>query len=178
GFYAKWLPRLAVGKGLVPTSYSEFGDLATHLRYVDRSARKLARSTFYGMSRWQAKLEYEQAFLGRIVDIGAELFAMSAAIVKAEQIRMQKEGTRGCEAHELADYFCRQARVRVDALFHALWDNTDAADRKLSAALVDGKYAWLHDGIIDLTEGTGPWTADESLRPSDVETVRRRVLEG
>ncbi len=33
-------------------------------------------------------------------------------------------------------------------------------------------------GIIDLTEGTGPWTADESLRPSDVETVRRRVLEG
>ncbi|HUH72521.1 MAG TPA: hypothetical protein VLZ05_28990, partial [Mycobacterium sp.] len=63
-------------------------------------------------------------------------------------------------------------------LFHALWDNTDAADRKLSAALVDGKYAWLDDGIIDLTEGTGPWTADESVRPSDVETVHRRVLEG
>lgn len=177
GFYARWLPQLAVGKGVVPTSYSEFGDLATHLRYVERSARKLARSTFYGMSRWQAKLEYEQAFLGRIVDIGAELFAMSVAIVKAEQIRVQRGGTRGAEACELADYFCQQARVRIDALFHALWDNTDAADKKLSAALVDGKYAWLDDGIIDLTEGTGPWTADESFRPSDVETVRRRVLE-
>jgi alkylation response protein AidB-like acyl-CoA dehydrogenase len=177
GFYAKWLPQLAVGKGQVPTSYSEFGDLATHLRYVDRSARKLARSTFYGMSRWQAKLEYEQAFLARIVDIGAELFAMSAAIVKAEQIRVQREGSRGREAHELADYFCQQARVRVDALFHALWDNTDAADRKLATALVDGRYTWLDEGIIDLTEGTGPWTAEETFRPSTVQTMHRRALQ-
>ena len=70
----------------------------------------------------------------------------------------------------LADYFCQQARVRVDALFHALWDNTDAADKTLSAALFDGKYAWLNDGIIDPTEGTGPWIADESVRfgPRDV----------
>jgi alkylation response protein AidB-like acyl-CoA dehydrogenase len=175
-FYAKWLPQLAVGKGTVPTSYSEFGDLATHLRFVDRSARKLARSTFYGMSRWQAKLEYEQAFLGRIVDIGAELFAMSAAVVKAEQIRALRGGTQGKEAHELADYFCQQARVRVDALFRALWDNTDAADRKLSGALVDGKYSWLDEGVIDVSEGTGPWTSDESFRPSEAENVHRRVL--
>lgn len=177
GFYAKWLPQIAVGKGTVPLTYGEFGDLATHLRYVDRSARKLARSTFYGMSRWQAKLEYEQVFLARIVDIGAELFAMSAAIVKAEQIRVQHGGERGAEAIELADYFCQQARVRVDALFHALWDNTDAADRKLSAALVGGKYTWLDEGIFDPSEGTGPWTADESFHDSDMETVHRRVLD-
>ena len=29
GFYAKWLPQLVVGKGAVPTSYAEFGPLAT-----------------------------------------------------------------------------------------------------------------------------------------------------
>ena len=87
GFYAKWLPQLVVGKGVVPTSYDEFGQLAKHLRYVERSSRKLARQTFYGMSRWQAKLEYRQAFLGRIVDIGAELFAMAAACSRAEMLR-------------------------------------------------------------------------------------------
>src|SRR2546423_1752204 len=72
-FYGKWLPKLAVGQGTTPTSYSEFGDLAEHLRFAERSARKLARSTFYAMSRWQAKLEKKQAGVGRGVGIGAEL---------------------------------------------------------------------------------------------------------
>ncbi|MDQ3104335.1 MAG: acyl-CoA dehydrogenase family protein, partial [Actinomycetota bacterium] len=60
GSYARWLPKLVVGEGAVPTSYAEFGRLARHLRYVERSSRKLARQTFYGMSRWQAGLEHRQ----------------------------------------------------------------------------------------------------------------------
>ena len=62
-----------------PRSYSDFGRLAKQLRFIERTSRRLARQTFYGMGRWQAKLEHKQAFLGRIVDIGAELFAMAAA---------------------------------------------------------------------------------------------------
>ena len=75
-FYGKWLPQLAVGEGRKPGAYSEFGPLAGHARYAERGSRKLARSTFYAMTRWQAKLENKQAVLGRIVDIGAELFAI------------------------------------------------------------------------------------------------------
>src|SRR5918994_1535291 len=89
-FYAKWLPRLAVGEGLRPRAYDRFGDLAEHLRFVERSSRKLARSTFYAMGRWQAKLEKRQAVLGRIVDIGAVLFAMAAAVVYATTIRSER----------------------------------------------------------------------------------------
>ena len=83
-----------------PTSYDEFGALAKHLRFVERSSRKLARQTFYGMGRWQAKLEYRQAFLGRIVDIGAELFAMAAACSRAEMLarRRPRAGRRGVRA--------------------------------------------------------------------------------
>ena len=51
GFYAKWLPSLVAGKGNEPGAYGEFGPLAAHLRYIERSSRKLARSTFYGMGR-------------------------------------------------------------------------------------------------------------------------------
>ncbi|HET9381416.1 MAG TPA: acyl-CoA dehydrogenase family protein, partial [Streptomyces sp.] len=83
-FYARWLPKLIAGPGQLPGSYAEFRhdvDLSAHLRYVERTARKLARSTFYAMSRWQGRMETKQGFLGRIVDIGAELFAMSAACV-------------------------------------------------------------------------------------------------
>ena len=68
GFYAKWLPTLVTGKGQQPRAYAEFGPLAGHLRYVERTSRKLARATFYGMARWQGKLERKQSFLGRIVD--------------------------------------------------------------------------------------------------------------
>ena len=85
--------------------YDEFGELAAHLRYAERSSRKLARSTFYAMGRWQAKLEQRQSFLGRIVDIGAELFAISAAVVYAETIA-QETPERADSARELADLFC------------------------------------------------------------------------
>ena len=87
GFYARWLPTLAVGRGQAPGGYAAFGPLARHLRFVERASRKLARSTFYGMARWQGRLERKQGFLARIVDIGAELFAMSASCVRARAER-------------------------------------------------------------------------------------------
>src|SRR5437867_234879 len=80
-FYAKWFPALAVGEGQKPGSFAQFGELAGHLRYAERASRRLARSTFYAMGRWQARLERKQSVLGRIVDVGAELFAISAAVV-------------------------------------------------------------------------------------------------
>jgi hypothetical protein len=135
GFYARWLPTLTVGGGQVPGGYGSFGPLAKHVRYVERAARKLARSTFYGMSRWQGKLEYKQGFLARIVDIGAELFAMSASCVRA-----RAERATSPEGVELADLFCAQARVRVEELFDGLWRNTDALDVKLAKKVLDGGY--------------------------------------
>jgi len=158
GFYAAWLPKLIAGKGLVPGSYDEFGALAKHLRYVERHSRKLARQTFYAMGRWQAKMEYKQAFLGRIVDIGAELFAMAASCTRAEMIR-HEDGPRGEAAYEMAAAFCEQSRLRVEELFDQLWTNTDDADRALTKRVLDGDYTWLEAGVIDASEGTGPWIA-------------------
>ena len=172
GFYAKWLPQLAVGKGTVPGAYREFGPLARHLRYVERSSRKLARQTFYGMSRWQAKLEYKQGFLGRIVDIGAELFAMTAACSRAAMIRTD-DPSQGDAAFALADAFCEQARLRADHLFERLWANTDDTDRRIAGQVLDGDFAWLEDGVLDQSEGTGPWIAAWATGPSEHETVQR-----
>ncbi|MGC4862915.1 acyl-CoA dehydrogenase family protein [Micromonospora sp. DT41] len=168
-FYAKWLPTLAVGRGQSPSAYAEFGPLAAHLRQVERSSRKLARSTFYAMSRWQGKMERKQAFLGRIVDIGAELFAMSAVCVRATAER----GSRP-ENVELADLFCRQARVRVDALFAALWDNTDAVDTTAAKRILAGRYAGLEEGVITPSDEL-PWVARWTPGPSTSEDVRRRI---
>ena len=147
-FYARWFPSLTTGPGQRPGSFSEFGELATHLRYVERHSRKLARSIFYAMGRWQAGLEKRQAVLGRVVDIGAELFAMSAAVVYATTIREERPELAD-EAAELADLFCKQAGRRVGDLFGALWSNDDADNRALAARVLEGRYAFLEEGIID-----------------------------
>ncbi|GAA2923166.1 acyl-CoA dehydrogenase family protein [Streptomyces mexicanus] len=176
-FYAKWLPKLVAGPGQLPRSYAEFHpaghvDLSGHLRYVERHARKLARSTFYAMSRWQGKMETKQGFLGRVVDIGAELFAMSAACVRAELLRTR--GEHGREAYQLADAFCRQARIRVAELFDRLWTNTDDLDRKVVKGVLGGAYAWLEQGVIDPSDD-GPWIADAHPGPSERENVHRPI---
>jgi alkylation response protein AidB-like acyl-CoA dehydrogenase len=153
-FYARWLPQLAVGEGQKPGAYEQFGELADHLRFVERSSRKLARSTFYAMGRWQAKLEKRQALLGRIVDIGAELFAMSAAVVYATTIR-EEQPQRAAEAAELADLFCKQARRRIGALFHALWNNEDVDNYTLAQGVLEGRYAFLEEGFADPADVAG-----------------------
>jgi alkylation response protein AidB-like acyl-CoA dehydrogenase len=172
-FYAKWLPTLVAGQGSVPTAYAEFGTLAPHLRFVERTSRKLARETFYGMARWQGKLERKQGFLGRIVDIGSELFAMSTVCVRA-QADAAAGGPRGDSATELADVFCRQARVRIEELLRGLWHNTDALDVKVSRQVLDDRYTWLEEGIIDAST-PGPWIAEAELGPSKQENVHRIV---
>ncbi|ARQ68205.1 acyl-CoA dehydrogenase family protein [Streptomyces marincola] len=176
-FYARWLPTLATGRGHLPLAYGDFHvsrhpNLAAHLRFAERASRRLARATFMGMSRWHGRLERKQIFLGRVVDIGAELFAMSAACVHAERLRSHED--HGKEAYHLADTFCRQARLRVDDLFHNLWHNTDAADAALAGGVLAGDYAWLEEGIHDPST-PGPWIAPPVEGPSAHPDLRRSI---
>ncbi|MFB4312133.1 acyl-CoA dehydrogenase family protein [Actinomadura sp. GTD37] len=178
GFYARWLPTLVTGPGHRPNSYAEFGTLARHLRYVERASRKLARSIFYAAGRWQGGLERRQGFLGRMVDIGAELYAMSAVCVRAHADASADGGLGGAapgkSALLLADAFCGQARVRVEELFDGLWRNTDAVDVKLARAVLAGDFAWVEEGVLDPSI-PGPWIAPAEPGPSERESVHRTI---
>src|SRR3954471_5189428 len=153
-FYAKWFPTLTTGDGQKPGSYAEFGPLAKHLRYVERHSRKLARSTFYAMGRYQARLEQKGALLGRIVDIGAELYAIACACVYADTIAREQPARRD-EAFELADLFASQARRRADARFTELWANDDDAQYKTAQQVLSGRYKWFEHDVLD-PAGDGP----------------------
>jgi alkylation response protein AidB-like acyl-CoA dehydrogenase len=160
-FYGSWYPTRWLGWGQWPR-YSEFGDMAGHLRFVERNTRRLSRQIFHGMVVHQAKLQNKQAFLFRLVDVANELFAMAASIARLDAMRQaglpEAEG-----AAELVDLFCRNARRKVAALFRALWSNDDVFKYKVALKTLDGRYKWLERGIVGLQVRSG------ALKPKPLE---------
>src|SRR5438309_2991380 len=147
-FYSWWYPSRWLGWGFWP-KHAEFGPLAKHLRYVDRTARRLARSVFHAMVRFGPKLEYRQAVLFRLVDVGAELFAIAATCARAQWL-LRRDGATGQRAVALADLFCSEARGRVDAKFKQLWRNADVAAYRVAQDVLQGEHRWLEQGMVEL----------------------------
>jgi alkylation response protein AidB-like acyl-CoA dehydrogenase len=144
-FYARWYPRLWLGlRGRL--GCGEFGALATHVRFVDRSSRRLARTLFHCMLRFGPKLEKRQAVLGRLVEIGAELLAITAACSRAQAMVRQDPANRG--PIELADLFGRQARRRVEERFASVFDNDDVATYEVAQQVLREEHAWLEQGMV------------------------------
>src|SRR5437667_86400 len=149
-FYVWWYPSRWLGWGFWP-KYTGFGPLAKHLRYVERAARRLARGVFHAMMRFGPKLEYRQAVLFRLVDVGAELFAMAATCARAEWLR-KSDPAAGRRAVDLADLFCRQARGRVDAKFRELSRNADTRAYRLAQQVLQHEHRWLERGMVELSD--------------------------
>ncbi|HSG47186.1 MAG TPA: acyl-CoA dehydrogenase family protein, partial [Longimicrobiales bacterium] len=148
-FYAWWFPTRWLGWSL-PPKHAGFGPLAKHMRFVDRTSRRLARNTFYAMMRFGPGLEKRQAVLGRLVDAGAELFVMAVTCVRAQELVRETPGDR--TPVELADVFCRQSRRRVRESFRNLFRNDDVATYEAAQRLLEGKYAWLEAGVVSQAE--------------------------
>ena len=146
-FYATWYPA-RWSPARQATRYSEFGTLARHVRYIERTTRRLGRALFHAMVRFGPKLEKRQMVLFRAVDIGAELYAMSAACVRAVMLR--DEGNK--RGVELADVFCREARARIEARFDDLHGRNDGAMYRLATQVLKGEHAWLEKGIVSATQ--------------------------
>ncbi len=147
-FYAWWYPSRWLGWGFWP-KYAAFGPLGGQLRYVERGARRLARGVFHAMVRFGPKLEYRQAVLFRLVDVGAELFAMAAVCARAQWLS-RHDPAAGRRAVELAELFCRQARGRVEAKFRELRRNADTRAYRVAQEALAGEHRWLERGMVEL----------------------------
>jgi len=169
-FYPTWYTTRWVGN---MKGYGEFGALAGHLRFIDSTARKLGRAIFHAMVRLGPKLERRQMVLFRAVDIGAELFAMSAACTRALMLSRTGDANAGgayvgaANAIDLADLFCRESKLRIGAHFDNLFGVNDAAIYRVSQQVLKGEYEWLERGIIEAPEPapSGMSAEAESERP-------------
>ncbi|MBK8858389.1 MAG: acyl-CoA dehydrogenase family protein [Opitutaceae bacterium] len=145
GFYAAWYPRqwLPLPAALPADLHPR---LAGHLRTVARLARRMARTLFHQMVKFGPQLEKRQVLLGRIADIGSDLFALSATCVYA-QWRL-REGEVEAKVLALVDDFALQARARIEANFRGVHDNSDQSGYVLAQQIVAGEHEWLEQGII------------------------------
>jgi hypothetical protein len=144
-FYSKWYLRQWLPFDCVYSG--EFHPILTrHLRRTARLSRKLARSIFHALIRYGPKLERRQLLLGRLVDIGAELFAMSASCVRGQALLQHGENAE--RLLPLIDYFCRSSCHRIRHLFRDLHRNADEQGYRLAGKVMDGAYDWLQDGIV------------------------------
>src|SRR5712691_2828534 len=149
-FYVRWYPSRCLGWRFWP-KYAEFGRLAKHVRFVERSCRRLARSVFHSMIRFGPKLELRQSVLFRLADVAGELFAMAATCARAQAL-YQRDRATGERAVKLADVFCRQARRRVRSKFNGLRRNEDVPTYKLAQEILAGEHRWLERDIVELPE--------------------------
>ena len=152
-YYATWYPKLWLTAGVTPR-YGEFGTLAPHVRYVHKGARRLARTLFHCMLRFGPKLEKRQVVLARLVEIGAELLAMTASCARAHAMVKKDPSNQG--PTELADLFCRHARRRIEERFDRVFDNDDAKTYGVAQRVLRGDHRWLETGVVREDEMPAP----------------------
>jgi hypothetical protein len=120
--------------------------------------------------RFGPKLERRQMVLFRAVDIGAELFAISAACVRARMLEIDGQ----VEAVTLADAFCREARERIRVSFAQLFGPNDEAVYKVAAQVLRGEHEWVEQGIV----GLPPWEPKPRASPARAPGRREAAVAG
>jgi hypothetical protein len=146
-FYAAWYPKqwLPLGSGIPSGVHPK---LAKHLRYAAKTSRRLARRLFHAMAQHGPKLEREQVLLGRFVEIGAELFAITATCSRANSLARQGTAESQQDTLGLAEYFCDSARLRIARHFDGLTHNTDRQGYKVAQTVLKTGMKELEDGIV------------------------------
>lgn len=143
-FYAFWYPKLWLPT-LAPSNIAGLpAPLKDHMMYVQRASKRLARGTFHQMMKYQQKLESKQSILNRVVDIGTELFAISAVCSYAAM--QNKNGQTN--ALDLANSYCIQASKRIKSIFSDRSSNNDKADLKIAKKILAKEFEWMETEII------------------------------
>ncbi len=125
--YAGWYPGRLLPNRLHTDNLPPL--LHRHLRRADSYSRRLARSLFHAMLRYGPKLEKKQISLGRLVDIGAEVFAITVTCSRAAALGDD-------HALSVADFFCHRAEEKIEQLFNTLRHSPDSQGLALAGQLL------------------------------------------
>lgn len=146
-FYMSWYPKQWLPASVTPNVKHLNSANQAHLHYIAKASKRLARTMFHTMAKYQQKLEREQMILANFVDIGTELFAMAATLSYADALMDRADDKEAMQ--ELADLFCVDARKRIEENFKAVKVNHNHKYTKVAKLAMQGKYDWFCDGTYE-----------------------------
>jgi len=144
-FYAKWYPKL-----WLPSFSGDYGNLhpklRKHMKRAQKETRRLARRMFHAMVKFGPKLELQHMLLKRFVDIGSELYVISATCSYAQAQHDQNPINQSYI--EMADVYCKWSFGEIKKSFSGVSNNNDAQNYSVAQQVLDGSLDILSDGIV------------------------------
>ena len=172
-FYAWWYPTRWLGWGRWPR-YADSAGWPRTCASSSAARRKLARQSFHGMLRYQARLQNKQAFLFRLVDVANELFAMAASVCRAQA--MADDGAaQAAEARGAGRPLLPHRPPPRGAPVRGPLEQRRRREVPRGLDVLGGRHAWLERGILGLEgamDGEGGATAGAPEQPVGVSSAR------
>lgn len=170
--YSKWYP-----SQWIPPKPPEVTHLSEqnreHLAYIARAAQDLSRTLFHTLAQRRATMEREQLLLKAFVDIGTDLFAMTAVLSRAEHLLRNDPRDRR-RLQQLTHFFCATARDRISANFTRVRHHDGTLVNEVARSFLDGDYQWLVEDVYrdyaSVSLSTGRAEERESLESKQWET--------
>jgi alkylation response protein AidB-like acyl-CoA dehydrogenase len=160
-FYVPWYARQWVPRWLPSQKLFRHTKVRSHLLFVERASRRLARAVFYAMLWQRQAFRDDQGRQNRIESVGEDLLLIAVTSLYAEE-RQRIAGRP--EAWDLAEVVFGEARSRVKQQIRELILNYDTPARILGTKALSGTYPSLSRGIIErnLEAYRGPVAAPAS----------------
>lgn len=143
-YYLKWFPKQKFPY-FSQSRFPEAGELEPRFHYIEKASHRMSAALFEAMAKYQQHLERKQLLLGRLMEIGTELFAMSCCCAYA--LHLFKKNPTDKTPIELADYFCSLAKRRIERKFRALSHNDDKQGNKIAEKVIKKEFRWLEKGV-------------------------------
>jgi hypothetical protein len=132
----QWLPSFNSG----PSGVN--GSVKKYLRYVSRTSKKLSRKLFHSMARYGPALDKQQMLLGRLTEIGTELFVISACALRIDSM-IKDDPEKAAEYLELMDVVFSEAKIKIKNNFSGMSNNNDKKNYSFAKKILGGTFKFL-----------------------------------
>ena len=138
--YARWYPKQWIPiYNRLPKGFNK--KLKYQLKYVRKTSKKLARALFHSMLKHGPKLDKQQLLLGRLAEIGTELFIITATAMRTNS-RVSHSSSEE-NLIPLTECIFNRSKNKIDAIFSELKNNNDKNNYKLSKDILNEEYNYL-----------------------------------